>query len=291
MHFLQYLIVRSLICFVQMVPPSWCEQAVWPLAFLAADVFRIRRGVIKENLQRAFPDWSPQKRREVTRGMWRHLLLMVVEIALAHRKLHLARWQRQLHFAPGAPKQMMAPLLSGKPVVFVAGHHGNFELSTHLFGLLGFHGYAVARPLDNRYLDNFVRGFREQYGQRILPKQGSADEIDDMLRRGGALCVLGDQNAGRKGRRVQFFGHEASTHKAIAIFALQHQATILVMSNCRKGGLLEYELTLEDCIEPESVMRQADPVQAITQRFTTAIENGIRRRPEQYWWVHRRWKE
>lgn len=290
MHYLQYLIVRSIICLIQMIPPRWCEYGVNPLAFAAADILRIRRAVIKDNLHRAFPTWTAEQRRRNTRAMWRHLLLMVVEIAYAHRKLHLAGWRKLLRVRQGSPFQLMETMFSGRPVVFVAGHHGNFELSTHIFGLLGFHGYAVARPLDNPHLDRFVRTFREQYGQRVLPKQGSADEIADMLERGGALCVLGDQHAGKKGCRVRFFGHEASTHKAIALFALQHNATLIVMSNCRRERLLQYDMTIEEVIDPNSAAESVDPVKEITQRFTTAIERGIRRHPEQYWWVHRRWK-
>jgi len=89
-------------------------------------------------------------------------------------------------------------LADERPTVFVSGHFGNFELSSFMMGLFGFPTYAIARRLDNPYLDRFVNQFRSTHGQFILPKDGSAAQVDAVLRAGGVIGLLGDQSAGRR---------------------------------------------------------------------------------------------
>jgi KDO2-lipid IV(A) lauroyltransferase len=89
---------------------------------------------------------------------------------------------------------------------------------------------------------------------------------------------------------VDFFGRPASTHKAIALLSLEHRVPLAVIGVCRVGEPLRYRLLLEDLIRPEEYEGRPDAVRAITQRFTAALERVIRQAPEQYFWLHRRWK-
>jgi KDO2-lipid IV(A) lauroyltransferase len=304
-----YLIVRLFVCMVQALSLETCQRVAGWLAWVACDLVRLRRRVVDENLQRAFPNLSAAERTELARRMWEHLLLMVCEIAHAPRKIHDTNWRCFVRFRNQAP--MMRLLWSERPKVFVAGHYGNFELGGYTMGLFGFQTYAVARPLDNKYLDRFVKRFREAKGQHILPKQGSADEIAELLAKNRTLSVLGDQHAGPKGCWVDFFGAPASTHKAIALFALSNEAPLAVGYARRLDKPLSYEMGVEaiadggfrvqDADSPgrktgvvvvsgASVMRETSDLTELTQWFTTVLEGLIRRGPEQYWWVHRRWK-
>jgi KDO2-lipid IV(A) lauroyltransferase len=104
------------------------------------------------------------------------------------------------------------------------------------------------------------------------------------------LATLGDQDAGPKGLFVDFFGRPASTHKAVALLALEHHVPLVVIGTPRVGEPMRYHITVEDVILPEEYEWQPDAVRAITQRFTDALERIIRRYPEQYLWLHRRWK-
>jgi KDO2-lipid IV(A) lauroyltransferase len=265
-----------------------CDQVARWLAWLACDLIRLRRRVIDENLARAFPQLTSDERRHLARDMWRHLFLMVAEIAHAPRKIHDTNWRKYIRFHNQAA--MMRLLWSDRPKVFVSGHYGNFELASYTMGLFGFPTYAVARPLDNRFLDRFVKRFREAKGQHILPKQGSADEIADLLANRRTLSVLGDQHAGPKGCWVDFFGTLASTHKAIALFALSNNAPLAVGYARRLGAPLSYEMGLEAIAEPSELAPHARGIRELTQWFTTVLESLVRRNATQYWWVHRRWK-
>jgi KDO2-lipid IV(A) lauroyltransferase len=284
-----YLVVRSLVCVVQAVRLETAEKCAVALAWFFCRVVPIRRKVIDGNLQIAFPDWPLERRRQTARAMWEHLFLMVAEIAHASRKIHVTNWRRHVRLVNARP--MIAALVDERPCVLVTGHYGNFELSGYVLGMFGFPTYTVARPLDNPHLNRFVNRFRGSRGQHILPKQGSGPEIAEMLAAGGTLALLADQSAGPRGCFVPFFGRPASTHKAIAVFGLHHDAPLVLGYARRRGRPLCYDMGAETVIDPRGLGNASSPVQTLTERFSRGLEAVIRHDPDQYWWIHRRWKE
>jgi KDO2-lipid IV(A) lauroyltransferase len=157
-------------------------------------------------------------------------------------------------------------------------------------GLLGFRGSLVARRLDNPYLDRFLHRFRRKTGQTILDKSRDYDRIRRVLAEGGALGLVGDQDAGPRGLFVEFLGRPASTFKSIALLSLEYAAPIMVFGAARVGTPLTYRVYLEDVILPEEFAAAADAPRAITRRYSDALARLVRRHPEQYFWLHRRWK-
>lgn len=283
-----YLAVRIAVCVVQAVPLSACRSAAGGLATVACDVLKLRRTVIEDNLAIAYGRLSPRERRRMAWQMWEHLFLMVAEIAHAPRKLRRSTWRRYVRVRdlPG----VVATLLSRRPKVIVSGHYGNFELSGYILGLLGFPTFTVARTLDNPYLDRWINGFRSATGQFMLPKHGSSADIDRLLEAGASLAVLGDQAAGPKGCWVDFFGRPASTHKAVAVFALANDAPLIVGYARRTGAPLQYEVGFEAVLDPREASPSEATVPAMTLWYSRQLEAIVRRAPHQYWWVHRRWK-
>jgi KDO2-lipid IV(A) lauroyltransferase len=175
-------------------------------------------------------------------------------------------------------------------VLLVTGHFGNWEMGGYTLGLFGFKTSAIARTLDNKYLDRFLRTFRQRTGQDIVAKHGEIEKIDHLLRADGALGTLGDQDAGQRGMYVTFFGRPASTHKAIALLSLQYDAPMVVLGIAHTGEPMRHRLIIQDVILPEEYAGQSDAVRRVTQRFTSALETLVRQYPEQYLWLHRRWK-
>lgn len=288
-HYAVYIFVRLFVCVLQALPIETCDRLAGFVAWLATDVLRFRYRVIDDNLRHAFPEMPPEKRHAMNRRMWRHLILMLAEIAHFPRKVHDTNWRDYIRFKNEAP--MMRELFRNRPRVFVSGHHGNFELAGYTMGLFGFRTFTVARPLDNPYLDGFVNHFRALKGQYVLPKQGSAGEVAELLEGRGTLGVLADQHAGHKGCWVEFFGRPASTHKAIAVFALSNDASLMMGYGYRLGRPMQYEMGLEAILTPEELPEHLQSVPALTQWYTSKLESIVRRTPDQYWWVHRRWKD
>ncbi len=117
-------------------------------------------------------------------------------------------------------------------------------------------------------------------------------QIHEALAQGGKVAVLADQGAGPRGLWVDFFGRRASTHKGVAVLALQHRAALLVVGVRKVGEPMRYQVVVEDIIFPEEYTGpRAQSVRHITQRYTAALERVIRSAPEQYFWLHNRWKQ
>jgi KDO2-lipid IV(A) lauroyltransferase len=283
-----YLLVRVMIALIQALPLSACEWGAEILATLMGRVLRMRGHVVEKNLRIAFPEMSAAEREEITWQMWRHLILMIAEIAQTPRKVHETNWKEHSHIVN--QEMFVRTLLSGRPLVLISGHFGNFELGGYLMGLFGFPTYTVARALDNPYLDRFVNDFRGRTGQYILPKKGSGQDIQAVLERGGILTLLGDQAAGQRQCWVNFFGKPASTHKAVSVFSLGNDAPTMVSYARRVGKPLHYEVGPAAICDPRDPKFEYGTVPLLAQWYTDHLEQLVRQSPDQYWWLHRRWK-
>jgi Kdo2-lipid IVA lauroyltransferase/acyltransferase len=284
-----YLAVRAFVCFVQMLSIRAAYTLSGGLAWLAHRADRRHRLVALENLEASFGDaYTAGDRSRLIRATYEHFCQLLIEIILLPRKLHLNNWSQYVHIRESPA--LVEFLLSGRPLLLVTAHFGNWEMGGYVLGLLGFPTHAVARPLDNPYLDEFLRRFRERTGQRLLAKKGDFDQMQKILLNGGVIATLGDQDAGQRGLFVDFFGRPASTHKAIALLSLQYQAPLLVMLPHNTGKPMHYEAGIEEAILPEHFASDPDAVREITQRFSAAVEKKVRAHPAQYFWLHRRWK-
>jgi KDO2-lipid IV(A) lauroyltransferase len=284
-----YLVVRVVLCVVQMLTLHASRRLAAGLAWLAYRVDRRHRLVADDNLRHAFPGRHDDRERDrMVRAVYRHFCTLLVEIAHMPRKLHTANWKRYGTLVGG--RTIIGALLSDRPLLLVTGHFGNWELGGYILGLLGFHTHAIARPLDNPYLDDFLRSFRERTGQTVLAKHGDFVRMKQLLAERGVIATVADQDAGPRGVFVDFFGRPASTHKAVALLVLEYNVPLVVIGVPRVGEPMRYEIIGEELILPEDYEGKPNAVRDITQRFTGALERLVRRTPEQYFWVHRRWK-
>ncbi len=221
--------------------------------------------------------------------MWEHLFLLVAEVAHSPRKIRESNWREHIRLINIPPLHEL--LVGGRPLIIVTGHFGNFEAGGYILGLLGYPTYSIARTLDNRYLDRFVREFREATGQFLISKNEGYDQILETLERKDVVTFLADQSAGRKGCWVEFFNREASAYKAIALLSLQYDAPIVVcFATRRENRPLHFDLEVAAVFDPRNPLPGVSNVKEITQWYTTVLEDGIRKNLEQYWWLHNRWK-
>jgi KDO2-lipid IV(A) lauroyltransferase len=287
--YLVYIVIRLFVCLVQALPFSAARPLAAGLALLAYYADRRHRKVAEENLLQAFPGrFNSAEIDRIVRATYRHFCGVILEIIHLPRRINPYNWVSYMKIP--RHRQLLECLLSNRPLLMVTGHFGNWEMGSYVMGLLGFSAHAVARPLDNPFLDDYLRRFREKTGQKLLAKHGDFDKMQSILSRGGILGTLADQDAGQRGLFVDFFGRPASTHKAIALLALEHRVPIVVTGARKIAEPMQYELLIDDFIFPEEYETRPDAVLAITQRFTTALERIVRQAPQQYFWLHRRWK-
>src|SRR5260370_40031055 len=185
----------------------------------------------------------------MVRRTYRHFCDVALEII--HLPRHFNTYTGVDHLRIPRHRASVDWLPSGRPLLIVTGHFGNWEMAGYWLGLLGFTAHAVARPLDNPYLDLYLRRFRERTGQKLLAKHGDFARMQSILNGGGIIATLADQDAGPRGLFVDFFGRPASTHKAIALLALEHRVPLLVVGARKIGEPMRYELLIEDHILPE----------------------------------------
>ena len=250
---------------------------------------RTRRERTLHNIALSFPDWPAARVEQVARASMRHMFqLFMVDSLATPRLVTPASWPRYVQL--GNLQPALDRFIRGEPVILVTGHCGNWELLGYALAVIGYPMWAVARPLDNPLIDRWLRGIREARGMRIITKWGATPLIQDVLRTGGRLGFIADQNAGEQGLFVPFFGRLASSYKSIGLLAMHHDVPIIAGHARRIGEKLKYELACIDAIMPEDWAVQPDPLFYITARYNRAIEQMIRAAPEQYLWVHRRWK-
>ncbi len=236
---------------------------------------------------------TPAQIHETIRGMWIHLFRLIGEVVQLPRMMTLANCREVVLFRNR--KVVLEAFCTGRPVIVLGGHFGNWEVSTATFGLFGMPMGIVGRSLDNPLLDAWFAKARQATGHRLIDKRGAAPQMVAMMEAGGNLGLLCDQDAGRKGMFVDFFGRPASTFKSIALMALQYKAIIIVGYGLRlpddfiNSRWARFEIGCEEVIDP-LLVEADDEIREITQRFTSALERAVRRAPEQYFWVHRRWK-
>jgi KDO2-lipid IV(A) lauroyltransferase len=286
-----YLAVRVAVCILQALPWAWLLALAEVLAWLAYRVDRRHREVARENLRLAFPEKDAHEVDRLVFETYRHLFLILVEMVRLPRELHAHNAMTRVSFEDSTTlRRAQRWLTTGRPLIVITGHFGNWEALSHALGLMGYRGHVIARRLDNPFLDRYLERFRVRTGQVILDKNQDFDRIVEILESGGYVAALADQDAGARGEFVSFFGRPASTFKSLALLSLRYEAPILVLGAARVASGLWFRAYLEDEIEPRDYADRPEAVREITQRFTAALEAMARRHPEQYFWLHRRWK-
>jgi len=293
--YLVYLFVRVLFCVAQSLSLETNRAVARGMSFLFTRILPVRHRLLHDNLKIAFPDLHAKERQRIIRAMWEHLLLMGVEVALARRKIRDFNWTDHIQLVNAEP--LLHLLHQDRPVILVTGHFGNFEIGGFSLGVLTYPSYTVARPLDNPFLNQFIKDFRESTGQFLIPKKGGSTETARVIDEGGLLALLVDQwAAGKEGYMVDFFGKPTSAFKAIAILALKFNAPIVVCHALRtetesaQFKPLHFEMHICDILDPLQLPPNIQNAKEVTQWFTHVLEASIRQCPEQYWWLHRRWK-
>lgn len=181
-----------------------------------------------------------------------------------------------------------AAVRAGGGVIIVAGHLGNWELGAAMVAVRGYPIDAIAQRQRNPLFDDWIVAARRRLGVKVIERSQAPKQALRSLRAGRVVAFVADQNAGRHGVFVPFFGRLASTHRGPALMALRTGAPVFLAVPLRSAEN-RYRMTLEEIV----VDRGGDAEQAVhrlTAAFTARLEAAVRAAPEQYLWQHRRWK-
>lgn len=240
------------------------------------------------NLQLAFPESTAAKRKVLLKRMTQNLGWMAVEFA---RLPQYTRENIEQTVELDGHENFLAGQNRGKGVLYLTGHIGAWELSSYAHALYGYPLHYMARPLDNAPLDALVNQYRGRSGNKPIYKNEAARMMLRVLKDAGTVGVLADQNTMlEEGAFVDFFGVQACTTTGIARVALHTNAAVVPGYAFWDDNLRKYRLRFEPPVE---LIRTGDTDRDVlenTQRFTKVIEGIIRKYPEQWVWIHARWK-
>lgn len=258
------------------------------LALLVYWCFARLRKVGERNLRMALPSLSDRTRRQFLRSEYRHLGYQLVEFCRMPRYTpeNTRNWLRT-----DGLEHYLAAQARGKGVLIVTGHLGAWELSSFYHSMMGHPMGMVIRRLDNRRLDAYVNRIRCLHGNYVLHKDDFGRGLLTAMRRGGTVGILMDTNmTPPQGAFVKFFGIEACTATGLAHVARKTGAAVLPGFMIWDAGARRYTLRFGREIEIPHTPNAAADILEGTQRCTSEIETWIRRYPDQWLWIHRRWK-
>jgi Kdo2-lipid IVA lauroyltransferase/acyltransferase len=270
------------------LPRSLARQLVHLLAILVYWNFGRLRRVGLRNLEMALPQLSSKTRKKIIRAVYVHLGWQLVEFCRMTRytRENTRNWMRTEGL-----EHYLAAQARGKGVLIITGHLGAWELSSFYHSLMGHPMGMVIRRLDNRRLDAYVNGIRRAHGNFVLSKDDFGRGLLTAMREGKTVGILMDTNmTPPQGEFVKFFGIDACTGTGLAHIARKTGAAVLPGFMFWEDSEKKYVLRFgEEVTIPQTDDVAADILKG-TQLSTAVIETWIRRYPDQWLWIHRRWK-
>jgi KDO2-lipid IV(A) lauroyltransferase len=283
----EYGLVRALVGIVRVAPDALVRAMGTALGLTFYTLDRGHRRIAQRNLATAFPARPPEERRAIARAAFVHFGHLLFEL---------------LKFSTLTPEEMLARVdvegeersklayAQGKGVLFVTGHFGFWELQALVHALRIEPIAVLARALDNPRLNDLLEQIRARTGNSVIYRRGTIRRVMRTLEAGKGVAVLIDQHImSRDAIYVDFFSRPAATTSAVAALALRTGAPVVpVFALPQAGG--RYRLIYEHPVTPPRE-DAPDAIRDFTQRCTDVLEMYVRRNPELWLWMHRRWRD
>ena|SRR5579871_4644890 len=285
---LEYALAWTSLKLLGFLPRSWAR---WLGAHLASTLFRLQprwKQIALFNLQLAFPHSTDAERQKIVSNMLRNLGWLAAEFA------HLPRYNRrniENVIVLDGFENFAAAERQGKGVLFLTGHMGAWELKPYAHALYHRPIHFVVRPIDNPPVDRLVNGYRSGSGNEPIDKRHSARAILRVLRGGGVVGILADQNAALEDSVfADFLGIPAATTTGIARMARRTGAAVVPVYSYWDAALGKYRLRYEPALSLRRTGDEEADIRDYVVQFNDVLSNYVRRFPDQWFWVHRRWK-
>ncbi|HXW56717.1 MAG TPA: lysophospholipid acyltransferase family protein [Candidatus Cybelea sp.] len=240
------------------------------------------------NLRLAFPDWTDGQREAALRGMLRQVGWMIGEFSQFPK--YTGEGIKKIVLVDGAENFDQAQR-RGRGVLFLTGHMSAWELAPFAHALYGHPLHFLVRSIANRRVDALINRYRCLSGNQPIDKNRSARMMLRVLAGGGTVGILSDHNtSGDEGVFVDFFGLPASTTSGLARLALRTEAAVVPGFLCWDAEAAKYRLQFAPAVELARSGNEEEDIRENTARFTRVIEERVRAHPDQWLWVHKRWK-
>ncbi|MCP3867288.1 MAG: lysophospholipid acyltransferase family protein [Gammaproteobacteria bacterium] len=291
---LEYAVAYLLIAIAQSLPFAAVRVLGSFLGNLFYNLARRRRRIALENLRHAYGDsQSPEELKRIARESFISFFYTFLEIFKFKKMLHdpdrILDLSHETESIEALLQRVQEVHKASGGCIFVTPHLGNWEVLPHASAYIGVPLVVVARPLSNAYLEKLLYSDRTATGQILIPKRNAMFMLQKTLHKGNSIGLLADQ-ATRKAISVDFFGRQATTTPVPAILAVSYRRPIVVVACCRNAVGKGFDGFMAEPIWPGEYQSEKQEIYRLTREMNAAMESIIRQRPEQYLWMHNRWK-
>jgi KDO2-lipid IV(A) lauroyltransferase len=284
----EYTFARLLLTTFRLLPRRFAHRAARILAWVGFYLARRQRLAGLQNLRMAFPESTASERKRILRGCFQNLGRLLVEFA---HFPDLNKDNISQYVVHDGLENYVEGLRRGRGVIFMTAHFGAWEMSSFAHALYGYPLKFVVRPIDNPKVEQLISGYRTLSGNIPIQRRLAAREILKALRQNEAVGILFDQNTTRsEGVFADFFGIPAATTPSIALFATRAGAAVIPGFLIWDETIKKHRLRLDPPVELIETGDLSHDVLENTKRFNKILETYVRKYPDQWLWIHRRWK-
>lgn len=283
-----YKSLKLFIILLGLLPRSVAKFCSDIIGLLWFKIDKRHKDIALENISKAYKsELSPEQILNLGKQVFKNTTHMIFDIAWAFR---MDQEELLKNYTIKGYENLKNALQKGRGVLLLTGHMGNFELLVGAFGNdPDYKMYGAYRKFDFQPLERLMLEERQRFGVTMIPLRGAAKKIDAILRNKNAVGTLLDQNADwYNGVFVNFFGRPACTNKGMAVLAMRTKALVVPMYIAKTDNTYVVEFLPE--IPLQSTGDIITDIENNTQNYTSAIESMARKYPDQYFWVHNRWK-
>lgn len=285
-HLVEYWLMAVMAIFVRLMPWATSLRIGDWVGTLTFRVLKVRRRVTMDNLRHAFPEKDPTELEQIAHRAYQNFVKMTIEY-IRFPDLTPQKVLELVHFPD--PSLLEWARSNGKGVVLVGGHFGNWEIMGAAIRALGYPEAFLVGEQHNKRVDDLMNRYRQRMGVEIIHMGAAVRGVIKALREAKFVALLSDQDAGKNGVFVTFFGRPASTPKGPAVFSLKTGAPILFGSAVRWRNT-HHRVYLDLATPGGEAELSEDNIQRATQAYTSLLEKYVREYPDHWFWMHRRWK-
>ena len=270
-----------------MLPITWSMVLAKAVGNIAYHLDRQHRQIALRNLTFAFPQLTRGELQKIAKGAFRNIVLVGVEMIVLSRK-DPSKLYQEIEII--GKEHLEKARSKGKGVLFMTGHTGNWETLACLGGVIKMLDSVVARRINNPWVNRWINSIRQRYGVRVIEK-GRIREMVREFEKAHMMGTLIDQDGGSRGVFVPYFGRLTSTPAGLVRLGVKSGVSILPIFVRRLEGCLKFRIVVGADIYPvDPAMGEDEKVRKVVEEFAFALESFVREKPEQWLWLHRRWK-
>jgi len=257
------------------------------VAFIFYYIVQIRKSTVINNLKIAFPDYSESHIKEIAYDVYKSFSIFLVEI-LVFPKLKREKLEQEAEFSD--PELIVSKFNKGKGLIILSAHFGNWEvIPPNISSKVGLAGLTIVKPLRNPYVDKWMNNLRTRFNNEVIPLGLSLRKTYQSLKEKKMIGIAADQRGPEEGAKVQFFNTEIPVFNGPAVLSLKTGAPILSLLAVRQKNY-KYKIVVKEIDSKNLPENYENKVIELTQRHTSYLESMIKKHPEQWFWMHKKWK-